>query len=325
MRTAKIIIGQSNSSFGDSLSQMALSGDYRLHLASDGRRVLELAQTGTAPDLIIFDQHLQDPDAISTCCQLRSNPDFTSVPFLLIAPNQDLNYYNNAVRAGFDDILTESFNSASVFARVRSLLKIRFMTESHDDAESVLMTLTRAIEAKDTYTLGHADRVSQFAVELGKVLGVSGNEIDILRKGGMLHDIGKIAIPDAILLKPGRYTPEEFDVMKRHPILGCEICENLKSVRSALPLIRHHHEKLDGSGYPDKIRGEQISPLVRVVTIVDIYDALRSQRSYKEAFSVEKSLEILWEEANKGWWDKNVLSLWEKIVLSPKTNASPAA
>lgn len=183
-----------------------------------------------------------------------------------------------------------------------------------DDSESVLYTLSRALENKDLYTLGHAERVGNFAVDLGKSLEVSGAELRTLYKGGMMHDIGKIAVPDAILSKPGKYTPEEFAVMKNHPALGCEMCQNIPSMYDALPLIRHHHEKLDGSGYPDGLAGGQISPLVRVVTIVDIYDALRSRRSYKEAFSIDKSFEIMWEEAGKGWWDRNILSAWEKLV-----------
>ncbi len=200
-----------------------------------------------------------------------------------------------------------------------------FFSRSQDDAEVVLRTLSRKLEAKDPHTLGHADRVSQYAVDLGKALGVNGANLETLRKGGLLHDIGKIAIPDAILLKPGKYTEDEFTIMKRHPTLGCEICQQLRSVEDALPMIRSHHERLDGSGYPEGLSGDLISPLVRVVSIVDIYDALRSRRSYKDPFSLDKSFQIMWEEANKGWWDKSILSCWEKLVRSGTPNHYPPA
>jgi putative two-component system response regulator len=200
----------------------------------------------------------------------------------------------------------------SFLHRVRSLLGL----DQGEDSESILHTLSRAIEAKDPHTLGHADRVSQYAVELGRCLGVNNADLNTLHKGGLLHDIGKIAIPDAILLKPGKYTDEEFTTMKQHPVLGCEICQKLRSVQDALPIIRHHHERLDGSGYPDGLKGNAVSPLVRIVTIVDIYDALRSRRTYKEAFSLDTSFKIMWEEAEKGWWDKDVLAHWEKLIRS---------
>ena len=200
----------------------------------------------------------------------------------------------------------------SFFNRLRSLLN----PKKGEDTESILNTLSRAIEAKDPYTLSHAERVSQYAVDLGSSLGVSADDLNTLRKGGLLHDVGKIAISDEILLKPGKFSDEEFMTMKKHPVLGCEMCAKLSSLQDALPIIRHHHERLDGSGYPDGLQGKAISPLVRIVTVVDIYDALRSRRSYKEPFSVDLSFKVMWEEAGKGWWDKGVLAHWEKLIRS---------
>lgn len=278
---------------------------------------------GEPADVLILDQSVQDPDAIQICRTIKADPQFSLIPVLILESDSSTFNFNLALEAGCDDILVSPINPKVLTARVRSLLRLRFLTDELDDAESVLYTLARTIEAKDRYTLGHGDRVAIFAKELGKAMGVTGDELETLRKGGMLHDIGKIAIPDAILTKPGKYSAEEFDVMKKHPNLGCEICEKLRSIKEAVPLIRHHHERLDGSGYPDGLKGDSISPLIRIVSIVDIYDALRSKRSYKDAFTIDKTFEIMWQEVDKGWWDRHILGVWEKLVRTRNTDPFP--
>ena len=321
MRHPKIVIGQTDSRLSQLLHVLVASGDYETHITDRGERVMEIIHLGSPPDLLVLETTLLDPDSLSLCQTLKQNPIYTAIPILIvdIAGDADENKY---VSAGADDIIAGPLHAETLIARVKSLLRLKTIVDERDDAETVLNALARTLEAKDPYTLGHADRVAQYAVELGKMLGVNAYDSQILRKGGMLHDLGKIAIPDAILLKPGRYTQEEFAIMKRHPVLGCEICGKLRTMRDALPLIRHHHEKLDGSGYPDGLRGEALSPLVRIISIVDIYDALRSQRSYKEAFTVDKSFEIMWQEVEKGWWDRGVLTAWEKLVRSSKKVAN---
>jgi putative two-component system response regulator len=321
MRLPKIVIGQTDSRISQLLHVLVAGGDYEIHITDNGERVLEISRLGAQPDLIVLEATIQRPDARDLCLKLKQDPTFNAIPILVIDPDKNHND-RDFVEAGCDDVLSGPLQADTIIARVKSLVRLKSITDERDDAEAVLNALARTIEAKDPYTLGHADRVAQYAVELGKTMGVSGYETQVLRKGGMLHDIGKIAIPDGILLKPGRYTTEEFAVMKRHPVLGCEICGKLRTVRDALPLIRHHHEKIDGSGYPDGLRGDALPALVRIISVVDIYDALRSQRSYKEAFSVDKSFEIMWQEVDKGWWDRDVLKAWEAIVRSPKRAAN---
>ena len=147
-------------------------------------------------------------------------------------------------------------------------------------------------------------------------MGLSRHEIDLLHAGAMLHDVGKIAVPEAILHKPGRFPPSEYQVMKGHPAVGAHVCQKLKSTPQVLDIVRFHHERLNGTGYPLGLSGSSIPLLARIVTIVDIYDALRSRRCYKEAFSIPESLGILHREADQGWWDGEILSLWEKCVLT---------
>ncbi len=322
-KIAKILIGQSSPRLTDNGSSLLNSNGYQVEVFSQGHKILEVARNGDAADLIVMDSGITDPDAVEICRILKADPNLATIPILIVSLGSDSLDVNLAIEAGCDDILISPISPHVLRARVNSLLRTKFLLDDLDNAERVLYTLARTIEAKDRYTMGHADRVGYYAKELGKALGVHEHDLDILYKGAVLHDIGKIAIPDAILTKPGKYTGEEFDVMKQHPSLGCDICGKLRSVREALPLIRHHHEKLDGSGYPDGLKGAAISPLVRVVSIVDIYDALRSKRSYKDAFTIDKTFEIMWQESQKGWWDGDLLKVWEQIVRQRKSDPFP--
>ena len=182
--------------------------------------------------------------------------------------------------------------------------------------ENVLFSLANTVEAKDTYTQGHVERVSNMAVNLGKKLGMTGRELEALRFGGALHDIGKIAVPGKILNKPGPLDPNEWEIMKSHPDEGCKICLPLmKNLGPALEVIRHHHEKLDGSGYPDGLKGDEISVAARVMGVVDIYDALITDRPYRKGMSKEKAFEILREEAERDKLDKEVVEVLIKMLV----------
>jgi putative two-component system response regulator len=226
----------------------------------------------------------------------------------------DLDKKLEALEAGADDFVNKPYNTLELVTRVKSLLKVKHLNEQLDSAESVLFSMARAIEAKDSYTQGHVERVSRLGVQLGAHLGLSDEEKDSLRKGGILHDIGKIGVPDKILNKAGSLTSEERAIIRMHPDQGAKICEKLKSIRGAIPVIRHHHERMDGSGYPDHLSGEDIPLVARVMTVVDIYDALTTTRSYRKSLPAKVALEIMWEEAKKGWWDKDVLDEFGKML-----------
>ncbi len=188
------------------------------------------------------------------------------------------------------------------------------MVDSLDETETVLFTLAQSVEGRDPALGLHCERLALIAVTMGVQLGLPAVEILALQRGGYLHDVGKVAIPDSVLLKPGPLTPEEWVVMKTHPERGEKICSSLRSLSPVLPIIRHHHERWDGSGYPDGLRGESIPLLARILQFADIYDALTADRPYKKAFTSLQALEIMRSEAAKGWRDPKLMSVFERVV-----------
>jgi len=198
-------------------------------------------------------------------------------------------------------------------------------TNELDRAESVLLTLARIIEGRDSSTHGHCERISALSKCMGEYLGLEPEQVSALRLAGVVHDIGKINTPDAILLKPGPLSDEEWSVMRQHPVMGERICSPLRSFRLALPIIRHHHEKQDGSGYPDGLRGEQIPLTARILQVVDVYDALTSVRPYKCAMSSAGAIRIIEQEVQKGWWDSNIVEGFKYIVNQGAIDSSSQA
>jgi len=211
------------------------------------------------------------------------------------------------IEAGADDFLSKPVYPEELFARVKSLLKLKEFTDELENAEAVLVALALGIESRDPYTGNHCERLAQYAADLGHYIGLDGDSITALKRGGYLHDLGKVSIPDEILKKGTRLTAEEWRIMKQHPVIGEAICRPLKSFRDVLPIIRHHHEHWDGSGYPDHMQGYDIPLLARVLQVVDVYDALRTARPYKPALTHEEAERTMLDESNRGLWDPNLV------------------
>src|SRR6266700_4061487 len=260
-----------------------------------------------APDLVLSDVIMPGKSGYELCRELKENPATRLIPFVLITGLTEREDRVRGIEAGADDFLSKPIFPEELFARVKSLLKLKEFTDELETAESVLCTLALSVESRDPYTEGNCERLAQNASDLGRHLGLDQESIVALRRGGYLHDLGKIAVPDEILKKGSNLTPEEWEVMKQHPITGENICRPLKSLRLILPIIRHHHEHTDGSGYPDGLRKRDIPLLPRVLQVVDVYDALRTERPYKPALSHEQAALTMSEEARAGLWDAELV------------------
>jgi putative two-component system response regulator len=257
------------------------------------------------------------------CRTIKSDAKTRLIPVVLVTSLADKNDRIHGIECGADDFLAKPLNKQELLARSRSLLRLKQFTDDLESAETVLFSLALSIEAKDPYTEGHCDRLSKYSVVLAERLNLPEELRVALRRAGIVHDIGKVAVPDHILLKPGPLDAEEWRIMSQHPVVGERICAPLKTFRHVLPIIRYHHEKLDGSGYPDGLKGDEIPLTARVLQIVDIYDALTTDRPYRKALSPNVTFEVMRKEVKRGWWDGSVLDEFEAEVLSctlPKPN-----
>lgn len=285
------------------LCEAVLEGaGYRVVVARDVDTALRLIDT-KKPELALLDVRLPGHSGYDICALLKKESErrrsfFPVVMMTAIdAPEEKV----RAIEAGADDLLTKPIRTQELFARVSSLIRSKHFYDQLEEVESVLFSLAKVIEARDAYTEFHTERVADYSVWLGQQLHLSSNELREIYMGGMLHDIGKVGIPDAILLKPGPLTPEEFETMKKHVVIGEAICRPLRSVAGALAAIRHHHERLDGSGYPDGLRGDAIPLSARIVSICDAYDALTSDRPYRNGLTSEEACRILRQGAETIW------------------------
>src|SRR5690606_37002025 len=212
-------------------------------------------------------------DGFAACRVLKNDARTRLTPVVLMTGAAEREDRMQAIECGADDFLAKPIDFTELKARVRSLVRLKRYTDELDSAESVILSLARTVEARDPLTEGHCERIDSYAVGLGRRLGLATEDLAALHRGGFLHDIGKIAVPDAVLFKPGPLTPEELAIMRMHPVVGDQLCGNLRSLARVRPIVRHHHERLDGSGYPDGLRGDRIPLLAQIVSVVDVFDA----------------------------------------------------
>lgn len=300
------------------LRQVLEADGHFVAVAADGRAALECVAR-SRPDLIVLDLDMPGIGGFEVCRQLKAAAATRLLPVLVLTGTGVANARLKAWELGADGFLAKPFQIPELIGRVRSMLRHKALVDTLDSAESVVYALARAIDAKSPYTHGHSGRVTHYALALADHLGLGAADTDILRRGAMLHDIGKISTPDAILDKAGQLTPEEFAVIKRHPADGARIVEPLLSARDLLPLIRWHHERLDGKGYPDGLAGAAIPYLVRILSVADCYDALASDRPYRSAMPREQCIAVMEDGAAGGGLDPELVRSFFEAVPAPFT------
>jgi putative two-component system response regulator len=301
--------------------------EFQVIEAASGEEALDIVGE-IMPDVVLLDVLMPEMDGFEVCRKLRGMEDYTLLPVIMLTALGSPDDVVRGMDVGASDYICKPFNAMELEARLRAAVDKKRLIDRLDDTESVLFALARIVEAKDGTTGDHCDRLSHLAVTLGEKLGLPFVDLEALRRGGILHDIGKVATPDAILLKQGGLTDEEWAVMRQHPTIGAHLCSALRSMRRTVDIIRHHHEKWDGSGYPSGLSGEEIPLLARVFQVVDVFDALITQRPYKKALPMEEAIQIMCAEAAKGFWDPHVMDTFLEIVrvepsaLQPTVNSS---
>jgi putative two-component system response regulator len=278
-----------------------LSADgYEVFSAPDGEVAMALVRS-ESPDLVLTDINMPSLNGIELCRRLKEDPATRLIPVMLLTGFDGRHERLAGIDAGADEFLTKPVNTSELRARVRSLMRLKRFTDELDSAESIILSLAQTVEARDTYTGGHCERMAAYAATLGIHLGLASDEVGALRRGGYLHDIGKVAIPDSVLQKAGPLTADEFEIVKQHTTIGDRLCGNLRLLRMVRPIVRCHHERADGSGYPDGLAGEDIPLLAQIMGVVDVYDALTTDRPYRPALPSEDACATLEQEADRGW------------------------
>ena len=271
---------------------------------------------GYDPDVVCLDAYMPDADGFEACGRLKSDPQTRLLPVLIVTSASDPASMIRGIEAGADDFITKPVDRAQFAARVHVLSRVGRLNRDLEDSEQVIKALAVGVESRDPTTGDHCERVGDLATSLGQRMGLSYEECHALNQGGFLHDIGKIGVPDSVLLKRGPLTEMEQSIMRRHPEIGQSIVKPLRSLKSVLSIVRHHHERWDGKGYPDRLRGDDSPLIARVFQIADAFDALTNRRPYREPLGSWEALRVLEDEAGEGKWDPDVANEFLEMIAN---------
>jgi len=309
----KILIVDDNKVNVELLRSQLKPYQYNVDVSYDGEDALSKI-AASPPDLVLLDLMMPKISGFEICRSIKQNKDTQFIPVIVITALQELDDKLKAIELGADDFLVKPINRLELTTRIKSLLHMKSLHDDLDTSESILISLAEALEAKDFYTRGHSERVAEIVVLLGRYMGMSERDLDYMRKGSLLHDIGKIGIKESILLKPGKLTEEEMAHIRSHPARGYDICSPLKSLEPCLAIIRSHHERIDGEGYPDGLKEDEIPLPAKITAVADAYDAMTTDRPYRKGMNKETALKIFENELASGQWDPAVVKALLEVM-----------
>jgi putative two-component system response regulator len=295
----RILVVDDQPACTDMLVRLLSSEGFTVDVAANGQAALA-STVRNAPDVVVLDVALRDINGFDVCRSLKQNPDARLTPVVLLTGLASREHRVAGLDAGADAFVAKPFDSSALTARVKSLSRLKRFTDNLAPEEAIIVGLSLAVEARDPFTEGHCERLAEFAAGVGEAMGLRESDVATLRCAGLLHDVGKVGIPPALLLKPGRLNDEEFELVKRHTVIGERVCSGVHSLAQVAPIVRQHHERLDGSGYPDGLRGDEISPHAQIVGIVDAFDAMTTTRPYRPAMSTFAAFQELRTSAQRG-------------------------
>lgn len=319
-----ILIVDDHYYFAEALSQLLGESGHRSTIALNGQNALKAVERHP-PDLILLDIHLPDTDGLNICAALKQREETRLIPIIIITAHADRQAQLMSIEAGAEGYLQKPIDPQELDIRVRTLLRVKRRNDMLEPAENVIFALARTVEARDAYTEGHLQRLAHYSTVIGERMGLPEVEITAMRYGALLHDVGKIGIDETIIHKDGPLTPTEYRVMQQHTLIGERIIAPLRMAAKVGPIVRGHHERWDGSGYPDGLAGEAIPLGARVVAVADAYDAMTTQRPYNRVMRTEEAVERLRQGAGS-MWDPQIVTIFigwltEQELLSPLERA----
>lgn len=296
----RVLVADGNSTVRKILKHTFASLGWEMIEAEDGEAALRIASERPFPHAILLDLGLTKINSYEVCRRLKDDIQYRLIPVVALTSYDSNEEKMKAVEAGADEFLTKPINRAELTVRLRSLVRMHRFNQELIGAESVAFALARAVASKDGYSNSHIEEVANYAQQFGEALQLDPAELKIIKYGAILHNVGKIAIPDSVLEKTGGLTPREKALFQQHPRVGCDICAPLKPLKPILPIIRHHKEHWDGTGYPDGLHGDEIPLGAQIVGIVDAFVAMTSDRPWRQAISVKTAAAKLHELAARG-------------------------